>query len=54
MGWYPAIFCDFKVRRSLQTVQTAHLREAEYYWRFLGGNVLVLQNDGFGSLHGVV
>ena len=38
-GKYAVIFCDFKVRYSLRTVQAAHLREAEYYWRFLGGNV---------------
>jgi hypothetical protein len=31
MGMYPVIFCDFKVRRSLWTVQTTHLREVESY-----------------------
>ena len=54
MGRYPAIFCDFKVHCSLQTVQAAHLCEAEYHWRFLGGNALVLQSDDFGRLRGVV
>jgi hypothetical protein len=54
MGKYAVIFCDFKLCRSLRTVQTAHLHEVEYYWRFLGGNVFVLQMDGFRPLQGVL
>ena len=53
MGKYAVVFCDFKVRYFLWTVQTTYLCKVGYFRYYLGAYARVLQNHGCESLWAV-